>query len=62
MIFSVILTIILFIALITGIYTIYNAIVGIRLKDGILNVIGGIYIVIIIIILGLALSSFLFNI
>ena len=62
MIFHIILTIILFIVLITGIYTIYNAIVGIRLKDSILNVIGGIYIVIIIIILGLVLSSFLFNI
>ena len=62
MIYNIILTIILFIALITGIYTIYNATVGIRLKDGILNVIGGIYVVIIIIILGLVLSSFLFNI
>lgn len=59
MIFNIILTIILFIALITAMY---NVIVGIRTKDDRLIVICGIGAGLIGMLFGVALSSILFNI
>ena len=59
MIFNIILTIILFIALIT---TMYNIIVGVRTKDDRLIVICGIGAGLIGMLFGVALSSILFNI
>lgn len=59
MIFDIILTIILFIALITAIY---NVIVGIRIKDDRLIVISGIGAGLIGMVFSMALSSILFNI
>lgn len=59
MIFNIIFTIISFIALIT---TMYNVIVGIRIKDDQLIVICGIGAGLIGMIFGIALSSILFNI
>ena len=59
MIFNIILTIILYIALITAMY---NIIVGIRTKDDRLVIICGIGAGLIGILFGVALSSILFNI
>lgn len=59
MIFSIILTVILFIALIA---TMYNVIVGIRIKDDRLIVICGIGAGLMGMLFGIALSSILFNI
>lgn len=59
MIFNIILTIILFIALVTAMY---NVIVGIRIKDDQLIVICGIGAGLIGMLFGAALSSILFNI
>ena len=59
MIFNIILTIILFIALITAMY---NIIVGIRIKDDRLIVLCGIGAGLIGMLFGVVLSSILFNI
>ena len=59
MIFNIILTIILFIALITAMY---NIIVGVRIKDDRLIVICGIGAGLIGMLFGVALSSILFNV
>lgn len=62
MIFDIILAIILFIALIIGIYVMYNTIVGIKINNNKLTVLCGIYVVLIIMLLGVVLCSILFNI
>ena len=59
MIFKIVLTIILFISLITAMY---NVIVGVRIKDDRLIVICGIASGLIGMLFGVALSSILFNI
>ena len=59
MIFNIIITIILFIALITAMY---NIIIGVRIKDDQLIVICGIGAGLIGVLSGVALSSILFNI
>lgn len=58
MIFIIILIIILFIDLIIGMYIMYNTIVGIKINDNKLTVLCGICVVLIIMLLGLVLSSF----